>query len=134
VHDTAPLPLTVSADGRSPAAIQSAQETAPAAQGNSEECLFDTLDRLTRAMTARLTHGVSPHAQFAAWFDWAPHLSRAPGRQLELWLQAVRVAARLAYFVSQSAAGAVNPPFVPAASDRRFDDAAWGSLPYALWQ
>jgi polyhydroxyalkanoate synthase len=135
VHNTSPLPPTAGSNGRTTtAAIQLAQETAQVAQHNSEELLFENLDRLTRAMTARLTHGVSPHAQFAAWFDWVSHLSRAPGRQLELWLQAVRVAARLAYFMSQSAAGAVNPPFVPAASDRRFDDSAWSSVPYTLWQ
>ena len=89
---------------------------------NTEQLSFETLDRLTRAMTARFTHGVSPHAQYAAWFDWASHLSRAPGRQLELWLQAVRAATRLALFVSRSAVGPANPPFVPAESDRRFDD------------
>jgi polyhydroxyalkanoate synthase len=104
------------------------------AKHNAEDFSFDTLDRLTRAMTARFTNGVSPHAQYAAWFDWISHLSRALGRQLELWLQAVRAATRLGYFVSRSASGLGSPPYVPAVSDRRFDDPAWNSLPYVLWQ
>ena len=85
-------------------------------------------------MTARLTHGRSPHAQYAAWFDWASHLSRAPGRQLELWILAVRTAVRIEQFVSRSAVGQANPPFVPTESDRRFNDPAWGTFPYVLWQ
>src|SRR5262245_19001771 len=35
---------------------------------------FETFNQLARAMTARLTQGVSPHAQCAAWFDWLSHL------------------------------------------------------------
>lgn len=116
-----------------PAGARSAQRSARQTQHDTEQLSFETLDRLTRAMTARFTHGVSPHAQYAAWFDWASHLSRAPGRQLELWLQAVRAATRLAHFVSRSPVGP-NPPFAPVESDRRFDDPAWRSLPYVLWQ
>ena len=52
---------------------------------------FDTMDRLGRAVTARMTQGVSPHARYAAWFDWASHLANAPGRLVELGLEAVNV-------------------------------------------
>lgn len=134
MNQTYPSPLPASAGRHTVARVRSDQWSTREAQQDTERLSFETLDRLSRAMTARLTHGVSPHAQYAAWLDWASHLSRAPGRQLELWLQAARAATRLALFVSQSAVGPAIPPFVPTESDRRFDDPAWGSLPYVLLQ
>ena len=62
---------------------------------------FEALNQLTRAMTARVTQGISPHAQIAAWTDWISHLCRAPGRQLELALRVWVSAARLARFAWQ---------------------------------
>jgi polyhydroxyalkanoate synthase len=86
-------------------------------------------------MTARLTQGVSPHAQFAAWFDWLSHLTRAPGRQLELSLTAfifgVRLLRLAAHYGSESAAAL---PFSARDSDRRFSDPAWEKMPYLFWQ
>ena len=86
-------------------------------------------------MTARLTQGVSPHAQCAAWFDWFSHLARAPGRQLELSLTAfifgVRLLRLAAHYGSESAA---PPPFSSHDSDRRFSDPAWEKMPYLFWQ
>lgn len=134
MNQTFPSPLSAGADRHTVAGLQTNQRYTPEAQHDTEQVSFETLDRLSRAMTARLTHGVSPNAQYAAWFDWASHLSRAPGRQLELWLQAVRDATRLVYFISRFVAGSAIPPFMPTESDRRFDDPAWGSLPYVLWQ
>jgi polyhydroxyalkanoate synthase len=96
---------------------------------------FETFNQVTRAMTARLTQGVSPHAQFAAWYDWLSHLARAPGRQLELAAQAYVSAARLLLYAANAASARKEPlPFVPAADDRRFADPAWEKWPYAFFQ
>ncbi len=95
---------------------------------------FETLDRLGRAVTARLTQGISPHALYAAWFDWASHLANAPGRVIELGLEAVNLGARFARFATHSLSEDVKRPFEPQASDRRFNDDLWKRLPYALWE
>ena len=95
---------------------------------------FETLDRLGRAVTARLTQGISPHALYAAWFDWASHLANAPGRMIELGLEAVNLGARFARFATHSLSEDVKRPFEPQDSDRRFNDDLWKRLPYALWE
>jgi poly[(R)-3-hydroxyalkanoate] polymerase subunit PhaC len=95
---------------------------------------FETLDRLGRAVTARLTQGISPHALYAAWFDWASHLANAPGTMIELGLEAVNLGARFARFATHGLSEDVKRPFEPQASDRRFNDDLWKRLPYALWQ
>jgi polyhydroxyalkanoate synthase len=86
-------------------------------------------------MTARLTQGVSPHAAAAAWADWALHLARAPGRQIEIAEHAARgfwrLAARAAAPLAPDDAAA---PFAPGADDPRFDHPGWSRPPFALWR
>ena len=80
-----------------------------------------------------MTLGISPHAQYAAWSDWFSHLSRAPGRQLELALAAWRSAARLTSFVGRNALGqSPEPPFAPLDHDQRFSDPAWRMKPFVF--
>lgn len=93
---------------------------------------FETLNHAARAMMARLTQGVSPHAQYAAWFDWLSHLSRSPGRQLELSMQAFIFGMRLLGLVVRNADGEL--PFRPDAHNGRFADPRWRKMPYLLWQ
>ena len=95
---------------------------------------FETMDRVERAVAARFTHGISPHALYAAWFDWASHLANAPGRLIELGLEAVNLGARFAQFATRSLSEDTKLPFEPQPNDRRFDDEAWKHLPYLLWQ
>jgi polyhydroxyalkanoate synthase subunit PhaC len=92
---------------------------------------FETVDRTARATAARFTHGVSPHAQLSAWFDWAAHLARAPGRQLELATEAFATTAQLAQFgLRNLVSDHAEPPFAPEPGDHRFDDPAWGAFPW----
>lgn len=101
--------------------------------GQDDVASFETLDRLARAVVARLTRGASPYAQFAAWLDWAAHLSVAPGRQLELQLQAITAAARLVRFATENPGDAAQAPFAPEDGDRRFADPGWQTWPYVGW-
>jgi poly[(R)-3-hydroxyalkanoate] polymerase subunit PhaC len=95
---------------------------------------FETLDHVARAMMARATQGVSPYAQMAAWFDWLSHLTRAPGRQMELaWLASI-LTGRLLALAAGRYANAGTLPFTPAPDDRRFADPAWQKAPYIFWQ
>jgi len=95
---------------------------------------FETMDRLSRAVTARFTQGMSPHALFAAWFDWASHLAYAPGRQLELGLDALHAGAQLARLATGGASADGELPFPAQPGDRRFTDPAWQQPPYLWWQ
>jgi polyhydroxyalkanoate synthase len=94
---------------------------------------FETMDRVERAVAARFTNGISPYALYAAWFDWASHLANAPGRLLELGMEAMNTTARFTRFAT-SLSEKAKPPFQPQATDRRFNDEAWKNLPYVLWQ
>jgi polyhydroxyalkanoate synthase len=117
-----------------PAATR-AVPVAPAAAEQMDLPSFDTLNQLARAMTARLTQGISPNAQYAAWFDWLSHLARAPGRQLELTLQALVFAARLFRLAVERRQDGGDPlPFPPQPLDHRFVDPHWQRMPYLLWQ
>ena len=95
---------------------------------------FETMDRLGSAFAAKFTQGISPHALYDAWFDWAAHLVNAPGRLVELGIEAVNIGARLARFAANGLSEHAEPPFAPQADDRRFSDQGWKRLPYALWQ
>ena len=109
-----------------------AQMICPAPQPAPDVPSFETLNRIARALTARVTQGISPHAQASAWFDWLSHLSRAPGRQVELALLASAYAIRLMGFAAGQDGN--PPPFEPEPTDRRFADPAWMQMPYQWWQ
>lgn len=96
---------------------------------------FENWNRVLRATAARVTQGLSPYAQAAAWFDWGSHLARAPGRQAELGIAAAQIAALYSRFVAQALTGAMpEPPFHAQPHDRRFQHEAWSRAPLVFWQ
>jgi polyhydroxyalkanoate synthase len=96
---------------------------------------FDNWNRVARATTARFTQGLSPNAQTAAWFDWASHLARAPGRQMELGIAAAQIATLYLRFATRVFTGTTpRVPFETQPHDKRFEHEAWAKAPLVFWQ
>lgn len=95
----------------------------------------ENLDRSLRAVVARMTTGVSPHSAGEAWNDWALHLTRSPGRQLELVERARRNGAKLmTCWMRGMEADPDDAPFKPKLHDHRFTDETWQNAPFRIWQ
>ena len=88
-------------------------------------------DRAVRAAVARLSGGVSSHAFIEAWTDWAQHLARAPGRQMELAEHAQRNLLKLLTLATSPDSA---PPFKPKPYDHRFGHEGWQNQPFQMWQ
>ncbi len=91
----------------------------------------ENFDRAARAAVARLSGGVSSYAFLEAWSDWAQHMARAPGRQLELAEHAQRNFMKV---FSLATSPTSPPPFAPKPYDHRFKYAGWQKPPFQLWQ
>jgi polyhydroxyalkanoate synthase len=106
----------------------------PVPDGRAEELrTHETLDRALRAMLARFTNGVSPHAAATAWADWALHIARAPGRQVELAQRAQQGAWTLvADWAGLFGGQAGEPAFRPEKGDHRFRHRGWDLAPFAV--
>jgi polyhydroxyalkanoate synthase len=87
------------------------------------------------ASLAQFTGGLSPHAMIDAWSDWAMHLGRAPGRQLELMERWRANALKLMQFASAQALDQpAEKPFKPGPYDTRWSHQGWDKPPFSLWQ
>jgi polyhydroxyalkanoate synthase subunit PhaC len=116
-------------------AVPAAAHSRPLAPAEPDPHPHASLDRSAMANLARMTAGISPHAVVDAWSDWAMHLARAPGRQLELmqraqtsWLDLTRFA--LSHLRGEPA----EKPFKPGPNDTRWSHEGWDRAPFALWQ
>jgi polyhydroxyalkanoate synthase len=125
--------MTKAKTGRSTAAMLPAVTTPASPNTGKQAHALESLDRAARAARARATGGVSPLSIVEAWTNWALHLSRAPGRQLELLERAQANAAKLAAHALSEATGvASQDPFSPGPHDPRFSDDAWDQPPFSL--
>ena len=88
-------------------------------------------DRAMRGAMARLSGGVATHAFIEAWSDWAQHLARSPGRQIELAEHAQQNALKLLALIRRPGTAS---PFAPKPYDHRFEHPDWQKLPFQLWQ
>ena len=79
-----------------------------------------------------MTGSVSPHAFMQAWGDWALHVARAPGRQLEL---AEHAQENLAKLMKQAISPNTDEPpaFSPKPYDHRFKHPSWQKAPFKAW-
>jgi len=94
----------------------------------------EKIDRAARAAVARVTGGVSPHSIAEALWDWSLHMSRAPGRQLELAELAQANALKLMAHAAGSAKEKDEAPFEPKDYDHRFSHPSWKTAPFNIWQ
>jgi polyhydroxyalkanoate synthase len=104
----------------------------PASQPETRQTVahpHENLDRASRAAAAYMSAGVSPHAFIEAWSDWALHLARVPGRQLELVERAQQNMTRL---MAQSLLPQSDgvPAFEPKPYDHRFRHPGWQKPPF----
>ena len=114
-----------------PRALPPTSSPAPPQTGAGRARHHDMLDRASGAALARLSGGTSLHAFTEAFNDWAQHMARAPGRQLELAEHARDNAVRL---MSLALAQGDAAPFAPRPQDHRFAHPDWQKMPFRLWQ
>ena len=117
-------------------AVQPPPETrSPPPHAAAQKRPYADIDRILRGAFARATGGVSPFGVAETWTDWALHLSRAPGRQLELAEHGRDNILKLMDYSAKSMTGGSPPaPFTPKDYDHRFSDAGWKQAPFSLWQ
>lgn len=143
IADDVSQPVNAAAPPSAPPAVPSSGEgehpAYPIADGvtikrqDHYDFQFDNVDRLIRASTARLTLGLSPHAMGAAWYDWWLHLSRSPGRMLDLSVAGLENQMQLAGFMMGCLTGSAHEkPYTARPGDHRFDDAAWQQMPSCM--
>ncbi|MBU6371799.1 MAG: alpha/beta fold hydrolase [Alphaproteobacteria bacterium] len=130
IAQTAPPAPANDTGPRAPASTTAPAPSAPTSPPPRPAGLA-TFDRAVRAAEARLTHGVSPIALAGAIGDWAAHLARSPGKQIDLAARAWADATRLALYAGRAAMGLERTPVTPdTPGDHRFAEDDWQRFPF----
>jgi len=95
---------------------------------------FQTIDRKLHAALAGMTGGLAPSALVGAYFNWATHLAAAPGKQLELTIQAMGASVdNLAYAWRCLCGKGEDPCLCALPHDNRFRAPEWQSFPFNVY-
>lgn len=110
--------------------------SSPAPPFPDEGTAYRDVDRLSHALLAAFTAGISPISLLQAWQDWLLHLSASPGKQGEISAKAVEKLARLSDFLFRCGLGmgTAAPTITPLPQDRRFQHQAWQTFPFNAMQ
>ncbi len=98
--------------------------------------IYRDVDRLSHALLATATAGISPISLMQAWQDWMLHLALSPGKQGEVYAKAIEKTARLNDFLFRCTLGmgTAAPTIAPLAQDRRFQHQTWQVFPFNAMQ
>jgi polyhydroxyalkanoate synthase len=95
------------------------------------------IDRIIQSGIAQTTFGASPVSLALAFFDWAAHLSLAPGKQNELRQEAIKsVLFQVVYLCrchELNNKNTLDNIVDPSPLDRRFKGPAWKDWPYNFY-
>jgi polyhydroxyalkanoate synthase len=94
--------------------------------------LAEALDRALNYALSRATLGLSPASLAEAYFDWLVHLAVAPGKQLQLYQEALHEGLRLWHYALTCALRDTggSPCIEPLPNDKRFRGEAWQAWPF----
>lgn len=94
--------------------------------------LGDLTDRALHAAIARFTGGLSSASLAQAYWDWAAHLTLAPGKRMQLVDKAARKAVRFSNYANRFLVQGkdAQPCIEPLPQDHRFDADGWRHWPF----
>ena len=101
--------------------------------GGSSRQVAESLDRSLHYFMSRFTFGISPIGLSEAYFDWLIHLCGSPGKQVQLWNEAVSNSVKLIHYLSDCACHerlGIAPCIAPLPNDKRFSAEDWQVFPF----
>ena len=126
-----PVPVSSSAADAACKLMEMAEIQFDAANG-SLKGFAEAIDRTMKFNLSRFTVGLAPAALAGAYLDWLINLSASPGKQVQLFEDGARAAARLAHHISCCLLlpGRIEPCVTPRANDKRFVAPEWQQWPF----